>query len=386
MNNSMRHPGAALLLFTFILFSCDKQNEYSGMDPIERTLRKEVDRGKTPSIQYLIFSQDSIIRSVCNGKANVSSGIEVDKNTTYSAFSVTKTFTALAILQLAEKGKIDIDELASNYLPDFPYEGEITIRQLLVHTAGIPNPNPLSWVHLAEEHKGFDRRSFFKEVFNKHNKVKSEPNHKFRYTNLGYVILGQLIEEVSGLRYEDYVREMIINPAGIESGDLDFEVNDKSRYAKGYIKKNSFLNLILGFFMDKSRYMEAPEGPWKPFKKLYLNGAAYGGLIGNASGFARYIQQLIKEDSPLISDTFKEMMFTENITTTGKSTGMCLSWFTGKLNGITYYSHAGGGGGYYCEIRIYPEIGIGSVVMLNKTGVSDARMLDKVDVHYLRNL
>ena len=75
-------------------------------------------------------------------------------------------------------------------------------------------------------------------------------------------------------------------------------------------------------------------------------------------------------------------MFTENHTTNNKATGMCLSWFSGQLNGIKYFTHAGGGGGYYCEIRIYPENGIGSVCFFNRTGMSDERFLDKVDKFY----
>lgn len=62
---------------------------------------------------------------------------------------------------------------------------------------------------------------------------------------------------------------------------------------------------------------------------------------------------------------------------------MCLGWFTGELNGIPYYAHAGGGGGYYCEIRIYPEEKIGSVIFFNRSGMSDEKFLDKVDRFFL---
>ena len=79
------------------------------------------------------------------------------------------------------------------------------------------------------------------------------------------------------------------------------------------------------------------------------------------------------------------MLFTENLTNKGRSTGMCLSWFKGELNGQKFFTHAGGGGGYYCEIRIYPETGIGSVVFLNRTGLFDQRFLDKVDIFYLKS-
>jgi hypothetical protein len=77
------------------------------------------------------------------------------------------------------------------------------------------------------------------------------------------------------------------------------------------------------------------------------------------------------------------MLFTENYTVDNNPTGMCLSWFKGHLNGQTYFTHAGGGGGYYCEIRIYPELGVGSIVFFNRTGFSDQRFLDKIDKMYL---
>lgn len=79
------------------------------------------------------------------------------------------------------------------------------------------------------------------------------------------------------------------------------------------------------------------------------------------------------------------MLFTENRTLNGKSTGICLSWFKGDLKGMKYFAHAGGGGGYYCEIRIYPDLGIGSTIFFNRTGMSDQRFLDKIDRLYLEN-
>jgi len=88
---------------------------------------------------------------------------------------------------------------------------------------------------------------------------------------------------------------------------------------------------------------------------------------------------LLNPDCKLITRDFKKLLFTENFTNNHKPTGMCLSWFTGELNGVKYFTHAGGGGGFYCEIRIYPEINTGSVIMFNRTGMRDERFLDNVD-------
>ena len=352
------------------------------MTEIENILQKTVEDNNSPSVQYILFNKDSIIKKYSHGFGDISGNKTVSDKTTYNAFSVTKTFTALAILQLAEHKKIDIEQPVKSYLPDFPYSTHITIRQLLSHSAGIPNPIPLNWIHPTPEHKSFDRNKFFKEIFIKNKKLRSQPNESFAYSNLGYVLLGQLIENVTESSYEQHIKENIIHRLGLKIDELGFEIIDPNLHAKGYHKKWSITNLILGFFIDKSKCMGKSEGKWRPFNNFYVNGTSYGGLIGAPGAFVKYIQELLKTNSVLLSDNYKRMMFTENHTTNNKASGMCLSWFSGELNGIKYFAHAGGGGGYYCEIRLYPEKGIGSVCFFNRTGMSDERFLDKVDKFY----
>jgi D-alanyl-D-alanine carboxypeptidase len=353
------------------------------MNETENILGKEIEKDKTPSVQYYFFNKDSIQKSFQIGLADISVQKAVNRNTTYNAFSVTKTFTALAILQLAESGKIDINKPVTQYLPGFQYGTEITVKHLLAHSAGIPNPIPLSWIHLVSENETFNRDLFFQSIFKRHNKVKSNPNEKFAYSNLGYMVLGQLIEKVSGTTYEDYITKNIIGKLLINPNELAFATANKEMHAKGYHKKMSFSNLVLGFLIDKSKFMGQTEGKWRPFNKYYVNGAPYGGLIGSPAAFVKYIQELLNDNSVLISEKYKVLLFQENKNSQGKNTGMCLSWFSGELNGNKYFTHAGGGGGYYCEIRIYPEIKIGSVIFFNRTGMTDERFLDKLDKYFI---
>ena len=353
------------------------------MNEIDHTLIKQIWQDKAPSVQYAIFNKDSIIQRFQLGFADIKNQIKTNERTSYHAYSVTKTFTTIAVMQLAEQKKLNIDQPVIKYLPEFPYSAEITIRQLMTHSAGIPNPIPLSWIHLAEENKNFDRDGFFRRIFIKKNKTKSKPNKKYAYSNLGYVLLGQIIERVSGLSYEDYIREHIFKPLNIKANELDFTITEPMRHAKGYHKKYSFSNAILGLFIDKSKYMDKTEGKWDSFKDNYVNGTSYGGLIGTSNSFVKYIQELLKPDCKLLTDEYKKMLFTENYTSDNKATGMCLSWFSGQLNGTQYFAHAGGGGGYYCEIRIYPKSGIGSVIMFNRTGMTDERFLDRLDKYII---
>ena len=168
-----------------------------------------------------------------------------------------------------------------------------------------------------------------------------------------------------------------------QSHELGFTIDNPKQHAKGYHKQMSASNLLLGLLINKRKYMDKAEGKWKPFKNFYINGAAYGGLIGTPDAFMKYIRELLKSDCRLISEDYKKMLFTENHTKDNEATGMCLSWFKGQMNGNLYFAHAGGGGGYYCELRIYPDLGIGSVIMFNRTGMRNERFLDKVDKYFI---
>lgn len=212
------------------------------MDEIENILLKQVQGNCTPSVQYIVFNKDSILKRYEAGFADIKKEIEANPQTTYNAFSVTKTFTALAIMQLAEQNKLWIDKTVKNYLPEFPYSSEITIQHLLTHHAGIPNPIPLNWIHLATEQKSFNRNDFFNSIYIKHPKTAFKPNEKFAYSNLGYVLLGRLIEKVSGMRYEEYIEKNVINKLDVDRSDLSFEIHDQARHAKGYHKNFNFLN------------------------------------------------------------------------------------------------------------------------------------------------
>jgi D-alanyl-D-alanine carboxypeptidase len=351
------------------------------MKNINTFLKDQVDNHQTPSIQYAFFDTDTIIHELRYGMKNVKAKEQVDASTMYHLYSVTKTFTALAVLQLAQTGKVELSKPVSFYLPEFPYLKEITIQQLLSHTSGIPNPLPLKWIHLANEHDGFNRDSFFDDVFKANPKLAFDSGTDFKYSNLGYVFLGQLVERVSGQSFETYVTENIIARSGISPSDLNFRIQQSS-HAVGYHKWWSLSNAIFGFLIDKEKFMGEKEGRWKPFKLFYNNGTPYGGMFGSAPGLIKYAQTLLQQNSILLNDHYKEILFTESMAKE-KPTGMSLSWFTGSLKGNRFFAHAGGGGGYYVELRVYPELGVGSVIMYNRSGMKDERILDKTDSFFI---
>lgn len=373
----------ATLLF-FYAFSFSNDTHMTPQQKAATFLNSIVEDSSSPGVQYVFVSPENILFHYSNGTADIHTCIPVSNGTTFNAYSVTKTFTALAILQLAEQGKLKLNDSISNYVSFYPYSQSPTIQQTLSHIAGFPNPIPLKWIHLQEEHESFDEAEFIEKVLEENNKLDNEPGKKFAYSNIGYLLLGEVIKRVSDQSYQEYIRRNIIDRVRLNhEAKLDFAIPSPESHAKGYIRRWSFMSLVLGFMIDKDRYTENYGGRWIQFKNLYVNGSAYGGIIGNAAGFGNYLQALLKT-SVLISDEYKSKLFTRQRTNDGRETKICLSWFVGNVNGETYFAHAGGGGGYYCEIRMYPKLNRASVIMFNRTGLSDERFLDRIDTFLLK--
>ncbi len=345
-------------------------------------LRRQIENRKTPGLYYAFFDADKVLFEFCGGKADLKTGTPVKPSTVFYGFSATKTFTATAVMQLAEQGRLRPDDPVIRHWPEFPYGNDLTIRHLLSHSGGLPNPLPIGWVHRAEDDAAFDDHSFFQGIFGQHPKTRSRPNQKFAYSNLDHVALGRVIEQVTGMPFRQYVEQHILKPLGVQN-DLGFVIQDRLNVATGYHKAFSFGNLLLGFLLDKKRFMGETTQGWKCFQPFYLNGSAYGGLIGKPGAFIAFVQDLLKPGGTLLSPESRREMFQENKLNNGRASGMSLSWFTGNLQGHSYRCHAGGGGGYYCELRIYPESGRGSVVFMNRSGFSDERFLDKTDKVFL---
>lgn len=350
----------------------------------EAILNSYVAKQKSPSVNYSIFTIDKVLFSYQDGFADIATSLKVKAITTYNVFSVTKTFTALAVLQLASQQKLQLDRPVIAYLPEFPYGDIITINHLLSHTGGLPNPIPLRWIHLAEEHFSFMPELFYEEILAKYHHPKVKPGKKMRYSNIGYLIFGELISKVSGMKFEAYVNKNIIQRLGLAPSDLSFTIEEKELHATGYQKRWALFSILLGFFLDKNKFVGTAVGPWLPFKHHYVDGATYGGLIGNSGSFVKYVQALLKGGDPLLESDYFKLLFDEQLLQNGKGSGVCMSWFKGNLNGKPYFCHAGGGGGYYCELRLYPEIGVGSVLFLNRSGFRDERLLDTLDCAFFK--
>jgi len=334
---------------------------------------------RTPGVQYVHADRERILFEYHSGLADIARSAPVERHTTFNGYSVAKTFTAAAVVKLAQQGKLDLDDPISKYVADFPYKESPTIKQTLQHTGGFPNPNPMSWIHLATAHSSFDRKAFVHEVVHNNSGLRSSPGDKFSYSNIGYLLLGEMISKASGMPFEEYVVKEIIQPLRLADGKrLGLTVGRLENQATGYIRRWNWLNGLLGWFIDRDTYLGPPVQGWVPFKPFYVNGAAYGGLIGNADGFIAYLQAMLNRTPPF-DQQMVDRLWTLSRTNDGESGPTGLAWFHGTLNGQRYFQHSGGAGGYYCEIRVYPDVGRASVIMTNATGISRKGYLDQVD-------
>jgi CubicO group peptidase (beta-lactamase class C family) len=131
-------------------------------DPATRVrtyLDARVARSIAPGLQYVVVDSSGVRIDYAGGWADIGGGRPMDLRTSMMAYSMSKTITAAAVLTLVAAGRVGLDDAAERYVPDIPYGAGVTIRGLLSHTAGIPNPMPLAWVHPAETHETFDERS-----------------------------------------------------------------------------------------------------------------------------------------------------------------------------------------------------------------------------------
>jgi CubicO group peptidase (beta-lactamase class C family) len=341
-----------------------------------------ISASNTPGIQYVVVNATDLVFEYHGGWADIRRQVAVDASTTMMAYSMSKTITAIAVLQLVEAGKVGLDDPVERYVDSFPYGKGVTVRQLISHTSGIPNPIPLRWVHPAARHGSFDENAALAAVLRDHPNLSFDAGTKYAYSNIGYWLLGKVVERASGQAFPAYVSEHILRPLAITPQELGYVVTDSTRHATGYLEKYSWMNLAKGFLIDRDLIGDY-AGRWLDIRSHYLNGPAFGGLVGTASGFSKFLQDQLRGTSVLFNDTTRRLLYAPQQTTQGTPISMTLGWHIGDLDGTRFFYKEGGGGGFHCMMRVYPERGIGTVVMTNATGLDVRRVLNALDASFI---
>lgn len=347
-------------------------------------IAKKLEDGDFPGVQYVVLTRDSTLFSYAGGRADILGGREVQKNTTMMTYSMTKTFTAAAVLQLVGQGKLSLEASVADYLPDIPYGREVKIRHLLSQTSGIPNPLPLRWIHLAEEHATFDQAAALRKVLEDNAELDFPPGEKFAYSNISYWLLGYVIEKASGIPYEQYIRQHIFRTLDAPESEIDFVIPSRQHHAKGYIPKWSWMNIFKSLVVD-SRFAGDYEDGWLHVYDHYLNGPSFGGIIASAQAVGFFLQDQLRDSSRLFSKEIKALFYQRQKNNAGRPVPMTLGWHIGSIDTIPYFFKEGGGGGFRSEMRVYPSAGIATVVLVNNAAFTPGELLKAVDSHFLKD-
>lgn len=346
---------------------------------LQRTAVEDV-----PGLQYVVVDPDNVLFDHAAGWADVGSKTAMTPSHTLMAFSMTKTFTAVAMLQLVERGAIGLDDSVDDYLPDVPYTGRgVTIRHLLAHTSGAPNPIPLRWVHLSSEEDSFDEDAALNDVLAENRELRSNPGDNYSYSNIGYWLLGKVIEKLTGESYVDYMQDNVLTPLGLASPSMGYTISETGTHASGYLARYSFTNLIKPFLTD-SRFWGDYEENWLRVRDHHLNGPAFGGLVGTARAFGTFLQDQLQPESVLLGAETRRLLQAPQATNSGVPIPMTLGWHIAETEtGIRYLYKEGGGGGFHTEMRLYPDQGLGTVIMVNATDFDSTGFLNHIDPAFL---
>lgn len=193
-----------------------------------------------PAISLLIAKNGQTIYRNASGKANLELDINASPDNVFELGSITKQFTAVAILMLEEQGKLTVNDEITKYIPEYPTQGNtITIHHLLNHTSGIK-----SYTNMAsfEKDARIDRTpSEIIEVF-KNETMEFKSGEEYNYNNSGYILLGHIIELVSGQSYESFIQENIFDPLDMKHSTYGSKTKLIPNRAWGYSEKNGFEN------------------------------------------------------------------------------------------------------------------------------------------------
>jgi CubicO group peptidase (beta-lactamase class C family) len=225
----------ALFLFWIVCFN--SQNIVSAQSfetKIDSLIQTGFKDKNGPGGVFMVAKNGKVIYQKAFGKANVELDVDLTTENVFQIGSMTKQFTAIAILMLEEQGKLNVQAPIAKYIPDYPSGDKITIHHLLTHTSGIKDFTRMkSLGDIAQK----EMTPKMMVDFFKNEPIDFVPGEKFDYNNSGYVLLGYLIELVSGGTYEDFIKENIFNKVGMNQSLYATDRQIVNKRAYGYHKK-----------------------------------------------------------------------------------------------------------------------------------------------------
>jgi CubicO group peptidase (beta-lactamase class C family) len=318
---------ALMMLFGFHSFSNPQQNKLDSL--ITANFQDD-----GPGGFILIIKENNIVYQKHFGMADAEKGVPIDQQSSFNLASVAKHFTAYAILMLGQQGKLNVDDPVHKYIPDLPrYAHTITIRQLAHHTSGLASTDVLRLfanIDLADPWSQEDELGLIK----RYRSLNFTPGDESLYSNAGYSLLARVIEKASGINYEEYLRENIFIPLGMNNTYVYDQIGKKIPFmAYGHQKQN---------------------GKHAPIMKA--GDASYGGsnIFIPAQDMASWSRNFLKpgpEHKQIVNSLLNKSYISNDGDTINYSWGMYVT----DYKGLKMVSHSGGDLGFKSRFLIFPD-------------------------------
>ena len=324
----MKKFSLLLLLLLAVLSQVNSQKNGQEYDQ----LMKDMFASEAPGGVALIASEGKILYRKAFGMANLELDVEMSPDHVFRIGSITKQFTACAILKLAEEGKLDLQDDITEYIEDYPTHGyTISIEHLLTHTSGI-----MSYTSMPDWTAEVRRKDFTPPEmidFFKNQPMDFAPGEEFRYNNSAYFILGYIVELVSGKSYESYIDSTFFKPLGMSNSYYGSTSRIIHNRADGYARAG------IGFKNDDFLSMTQPFGA--------------GSLLSTIDDLYTWYKAVMNGE--VISESSLKKATTSNVLNNGKLTGYGYGWFLGNIQESPNIYHGGGINGYLTASMFLPE-------------------------------
>ncbi len=339
-----------LAMLGFCNTSCNKAQQQPKSIPeitenFKSELHTDLQNDKVAGLSMILLNRDSTIWTDNFGWADKDKKLAATSETKYLIGSVTKVFTAIAVMQLHEKGIINIDSSFQKYLPEFNMKtrfgkiSDITVRQLLTHHAGLPED---IWLH-----KFSKKPPPYTEIIGFANQQYTafKPGHIMSYSNLGFTLLGIMVEKVSGLKYTDYVEQYIFKPLQMNNSGFYTSFEQRKNFAPAYN--------IDQVAMDEYPLIDIPAGA----------------IYSSANDMAKFAKALINSGSVLLEkETLEEMYRAQNMNVAldlDDRIGLCFNISNKALEAGRIYEHGGATIYHRAQLYLAPDCGLAAVVLSN---------------------
>ena len=336
---------------------------------IDKWLDYQVFIKRIPGASFGIVHGNKILHVNHFGYADLSTKKKPNDKTQYRIASISKLFTTTAILQLVQDGKISLDDKIQKYLSWFKSKtdknlNEITIRHLLMHCSGLNR----------EADSDYWTSDKFPNINEIKKTIENNPTaykilEKWKYSNLGFAILGQVIKEISGVSYEEYIKRNILNKLNLKDTYVDFKKEIEKNLAIGYGRRLPNLE------RERFKHIETHDF------------ASATGFSSNVNDLCTFLSSQLDSNEILLKEPYKkEMRRVQWIKDENLNWG--LGYIIKKINGKTIYWHSGGFPGFMTAVGICSEHNFGVVVLTNAIDSPAESLIDgifKILLHLLEN-